>query len=115
MLNGIIKNTKNNQALEGVSIINKTNKKQVFSTAKGTFTIEANINDKISIKQLGFKNQLITVNDTNFVAIYLTETNNQLKEVSINAAKTNNNLNTTQSSVLAISAKQLNNIPTIGG
>lgn len=115
MLNGIIKNTKNNQTLEGVSIINKTNKKQVFSTAKGTFAIEANINDKISIKQLGFKNQLISVYDTNFVSIYLTETNNQLKEVSINASKANSNLNTTQSSVLAISAKQLNNIPTIGG
>lgn len=115
ILNGIIKNSKNNQTIEGVSVINKTNNKQVISNSKGAFAIEANINDKISIKLLGFKNQLITINDSSFIVIHITETINQLKEVSINAAKANSNLNTTQSSVLAISAKQLNNIPTIGG
>ncbi|MBJ7428621.1 MAG: TonB-dependent receptor plug domain-containing protein [Bacteroidia bacterium] len=112
---GSIQNQKN-EPIIGAVITNVNTKKNCASKSDGSFIIEANLNDKITIKSIGYKPYSFQVSSTiSGISIKLTADEKELNAVNISSNKNNTNINSTQSSVITLTAKQLNNLPTIGG
>lgn len=112
---GIVKSKKMGKGIEGVSILNKSNNKMSTSQIDGSFKIQASQNDKIVFSRIGYRKINITISDSNFLSIELADDEKQLKDISITASRNASNLNSTQSSLVSLTAKQMNNLPTIGG
>jgi hypothetical protein len=112
---GNIQNHKNEPINEAL-ILNANTKKNTTSKSDGSFIIEAYLNDKITIKSIGYKPFSFKVSSNNSgLFIKLITDEKELNTVNISSGKVNININSTQSSVITLTAKQLNNLPTIGG
>jgi hypothetical protein len=114
-LKGVVKCKTKHLPIQGVSIINKTSKKVAISDQDGLFSITGKLGDKIVFKLMGYQNytQVLT-SDSAFLLVEMTADEKLLKSVNITANR-NSSLQTSQSSVITLTAKQMNNLPTIGG
>jgi len=77
--------TYNNMPMTGVTITVKGKNATAISGEDGKFSIAANGNDTLIFEYLGFKTQVLTINNKTHLTVQLEEDVNDLKEVTVNA------------------------------
>src|SRR6202043_3065993 len=80
-IEGVIKDSKTNQPLAGVSIKVKSSKIGTTSNAEGVFKIPVSERDVLEISMVGYKPQTLPINSQSGITINLEPTNTELGEV----------------------------------
>lgn len=99
-----------NVPLPGVTVTNKTTKKQTVSGTDGSYRIEANPGDELTFSMIGFQVNSVTVGQNSVANVVLKESSNSLNEVVVVGFGTQKKVDLT-GAVDQIKGKDLQNRP----
>lgn len=112
-INGYVFDKETNEALIGCLVLDKQTGKGTTTNEFGFFSknIDSQTNKQLTAKYLGYKQQTINFNTSKDTTIYFyLEQNNTIKTITVLSENLTNNSN-----ILTINAKQINQLPSLGG